>query len=408
MKKDKEKQIEELLERGTERVIEKDNLKEKLLSEEKLRVKLGIDPTGTKIHLGRATALWKLRKFQDLGHQAVLIIGDFTAQIGDASDKKEMRTGLSKKEIKKNMENYLDQIGKIIDLDKAEVHYNSEWLGKLSAGKLLSIAKKFTAQQMIQRRNFKERWEKSKPIGLHEINYPLLQGYDSVQIKADLELGGYDQLFNLKIGRELQKIFNQEPQDMMTMEMLYGLDGRKMSTSWGNVINIIDDPKEMYGKIMSMKDELIYDYFRLCTDVDLKEIEEIKEKIEGGNFNPKKAKEKLGREIVERYYNKKKAKKTAKEFNRVFKDKELPEDIKEFNPFKEIEEEIKDGKLDIITLTCASGMASSNNEVKRLVEQGGVKIDGEKIEKWNKEINLDKEFVLQVGKKKFRKIVPEK
>ena len=306
------------------------------------------------------------------------------------------------------MENYLDQIGKIIDLDKAEVHYNSEWLEKLSAGKLLSIAKKFTAQQMIQRRNFKERWEKSKPIGLHEINYPLLQGYDSVQIKADLELGGYDQLFNLKIGRELQKIFNQEPQDMMTMEMLYGLDGRKMSTSWGNVINIIDDPKEMYGKIMSMKDELIYDYFRLCTDVDLKEIEEIKEKIEGGNFNPKKAKEKLGREIVERYYNKKKAKKTAKEFNRVFKDKELPEDIKEFNPFKEIEEEIKDGKLDIITLTCASGMASSNNEVKRLVEQGGVKIDGEKIEKWNKEINLDKEFVLQVGKKKFRKIVPEK
>src|SRR6056297_1245772 len=264
MEKNKEKQIEELLERGTERVIDKEKLKEKLLSGEKLRIKLGIDPTGTKIHLGRATALWKLRKFQDLGHQIVLIIGDFTAQIGDASDKQEMRMGLSKEEIKKNMENYLDQIGMILDLDKTEIHYNSEWLGELSAGDLLSIAKKFTAQQMIQRRNFKERWEQNKPIGLHEITYPILQGYDSVQIKADVELGGYDQLFNLKVGRQMQKLYDQEPQDMMTMEMLYGLDGRKMSTSWGNVINLVDEPKEMFGKIMSMKDELIGDYFRLC------------------------------------------------------------------------------------------------------------------------------------------------
>ncbi len=251
-------------------------LKKRLLSGEKLRIKHGIDPTGSKIHIGRATQLWKLKAFQDLGHKIVLIIGDFTAQIGDASDKQAARKPLSEGEIRKNLKNYLKQIGKILDIKKTEAHYNSEWLKKMTVRDLLRLSMGFTAQQMIQRRNFKERWDQGKPIGLYELDYPLLQGYDSVAIKADLEIGGVDQLFNLQAGREIQKMFNQKPQDILTLKMLSGLDGRKMSTSWGNVINMIDFPNDMFGKMMSMHDEMIVDYFELCTKIPLAEIEKIK------------------------------------------------------------------------------------------------------------------------------------
>ncbi len=251
------KKIEEILTRGVDEIFEKDSLLKKLQSGKQLRIKFGIDPTGPKIHIGRAVPFWKLRDFQNLGHKIVLIIGDFTATIGDASDKQSMRKPLTEKEIKENMEDYEKQIGKILDINKVEVRYNSEWFDKMKVKDFVSLQMLFTAQQTIQRRNFKERWNKGKAIGLHELDYPLFQGYDSVMVKADIEIGGADQLFNLQAGREVQKFFKQNPQDIMTFKMLNGLDGRKMSTSWGNIITIIDEPQDMFGKIMSVKDQLI-------------------------------------------------------------------------------------------------------------------------------------------------------
>ena len=394
------KKTKEILERGIEQVIDKKNLLKKLKSGKKLRIKLGIDPTGPKIHLGRAIQLWKLRNFQDLGHQIVFIIGDFTGQIGDASDKQAMRKPLTEEEIKENLRTYKKQIGKILDLKKVEFHRNSEWLSKLKIKDFLSLAMSFTAQQMIQRRNFRERWEQNKPIGLHELSYPLLQGYDSVMIKADVEIGGFDQLFNLKMGREMQRIFGQPPQDIMTSQMLYGLDGRKMSTSWGNVINITDNPREMYGKIMSMKDELIEDYLKLTTRFPLKKIEKIKKDLKEEKLNPKEAKSILAKEIIKMYHSKKAGETAEKEFNRVFREKKLPLKIPVFKSSKK--------SLPILDLLTKANLASSKNEAKRLILQGGVSIRIKnqelRIKDWRQDIKLKNGMILQVGKRKFLKI----
>ena len=394
------KKTKEILERGIEQVIDKKNLLKKLKSGKKLRIKLGIDPTGPKIHLGRAIQLWKLRNFQDLGHQIVFIIGDFTGQIGDASDKQAMRKPLTEEEIKENLRTYKKQIGKILDLKKVEFHRNSEWLSKLKIKDFLSLAMSFTAQQMIQRRNFRERWEQNKPIGLHELSYPLLQGYDSVMIKADVEIGGFDQLFNLKMGREMQRIFGQPPQDIMTSQMLYGLDGRKMSTSWGNVINITDNPRNMYGKIMSMKDELIEDYLKLTTRFPLKKIEKIKKDLKEEKLNPKEAKSILAKEIIKMYHSKKAGETAEKEFNRVFREKKLPLKIPVFKSSKK--------SLPILDLLTKANLASSKNEAKRLILQGGVSIKVKsqklKVKNWRQDIKLKNGMILQVGKRKFLKI----
>jgi len=394
------KKIKEILERGIEQVIDKKNLLKKLKSGKKLRIKLGIDPTGPKIHLGRAIQLWKLRNFQDLGHQIVFIIGDFTGQIGDASDKQAMRKPLTEEEIKENLRTYKKQIGKILDLKKVEFHRNSEWLSKLKIKDFLSLAMSFTAQQMIQRRNFRERWEQNKPIGLHELSYPLLQGYDSVMIKADVEIGGFDQLFNLKMGREMQRIFGQPPQDIMTSQMLYGLDGRKMSTSWGNVINITYNPRNMYGKIMSMKDELIEDYLKLTTRFPLKKIEKIKKDLKEEKLNPKEAKSILAKEIIKMYHSKKAGETAEKEFNRVFREKKLPLKIPVFKSSKK--------SLPILDLLTKANLASSKNEAKRLILQGGVSIRIKnqelRIKDWRQDIKLKNGMILQVGKRKFLKI----
>ena len=394
------KKTKEILERGIEQVIDKKNLLKKLKSGKKLRIKLGIDPTGPNIHLGRAIQLWKLRNFQDLGHQIVFIIGDFTGQIGDASDKQAMRKPLTEEEIKENLRTYKKQIGKILDLKKVEFHRNSEWLSKLKIKDFLSLAMSFTAQQMIQRRNFRERWEQNKPIGLHELSYPLLQGYDSVMIKADVEIGGFDQLFNLKMGREMQRIFGQPPQDIMTSQMLYGLDGRKMSTSWGNVINITDNPRNMYGKIMSMKDELIEDYLKLTTRFPLKKIEKIKKDLKEEKLNPKEAKSILAKEIIKMYHSKKAGETAEKEFNRVFREKKLPLKIPVFKSSKK--------SLPILDLLTKANLASSKNEAKRLILQGGVSIRIKnqelRIKDWRQDIKLKNGMILQVGKRKFLKI----
>lgn len=396
----KSKKIDEVLTRGVERIIDKDHFKKTLLSGKKLRIKHGIDPTGEKIHLGRATQLWKLKEFQDLGHKVVLIIGDFTAQIGDPSDKPEGRKGLTEKEIVKNMKAYLEQFSKILDLKKAEIRYNSEWFKKMPLNEFLSLAGVFSVQQLVHRRNFKERWIKKEPISLKEICYPLLQGYDSVMVKADVELGGFDQLFNLNTGRDIQRLFNQPPQDIIILKMLFGLDGRKMSTTWGNVVNIVDSPNEMYGKLMSMKDEMIYDYFELCTPASQKELQEIKKDLKEKTVNPRDLKANLAFQIVCLYHNKTAAKKAEQEFNKVFKDKGLPSDIKTFFAPK--------NKYFLVELLVHLELAKSKSDAKRLIEQGGVRIKIKdqisKIKDWNKEIKIEEGMIIQVGKRKFVKL----
>lgn len=391
------KKIKELLARGVETVIKKESLLRKLKSGKKLRIKHGIDPTGPNIHIGRAISFWKLKEFQDLGHQIVLIIGDFTAQIGDASDKLSMRQPLTEKEIKNNLKTYLKQTGKILDLKKTEVHYNSEWLAKLRAKDLTKLATSFTVYQMINRRNFKQRFEAKKPIGLHEILYSLYQGYDSVVVKADVEIGGFDQLFNFIVGRKIQEICGQEPQDIITFKLLYGLDGRKMSTSWGNVISIIDSPNEQYGKVMSMKDSSIINYFEMATKVSLSEIKKIEKGLKSGKLNPRDAKARLAREIVGIYYGKEKALKAEREFERIFREKKLPSKILKIS--------VREKNLGILDLLIKTKLTSSKSEAKRLILQRGVKIDSQVQRDWQKLIKVKKGMIIQVGKRKFAKII---
>jgi tyrosyl-tRNA synthetase len=389
------KKIEEILTRGVEDVVDIEHLKKRLLAGEKLRVKHGLDPTGPKIHLGRATQFWKLKEFQDLGHQVVLIIGDFTGQIGDASDKQAMRRALSEKEVKLNMKDYVKQIGRALDVKKVELHYNNEWSKKMTAKDLLKLAMKFTAQQMIQRRNFKERWDEGKEIGLHELTYPLFQGYDSVAIRADLELGGTDQLFNLLAGRKIQESFNQLPQDIITLKMLDGLDGRKMSTSWGNVVNIADSADEMYGKVMSMHDQAILQYFELCTKVPMSEIKEMERKMRFG-ANPKNYKAQLALEIVKLYHGERAAKDAEKKFNKVFINKETPEDIRT--------ETINRGQYKLVDLLFQYQLAVSKGEAGRLIAQGGVEINGEVVSDRHLVINIDSSKIIKVGKRRFLRL----
>ncbi|MFA5087003.1 MAG: tyrosine--tRNA ligase [Candidatus Paceibacterota bacterium] len=395
------KKIDEILSRGAEDIIDKKHLRAELLSGRRLNIKFGIDPTGPKIHLGRATLLLKLKDFQDLGHKIILIIGNFTAMIGDASDKDSLRKPITEEEINKNMENYLPQIGKVLDLKKTEVYYNEKWLSVLKLNALISLSMNFTAQQMIQRRNFKERWEDGKPIGLHEMFYPILQGYDSVAVNADLELGGFDQLFNLKTGREVQKFFGMKPQNIMTLKMIYGLDGRKMSTSWGNVINILDKPQDMFGKILSLRDEQIFEYFECCTRVDIGEIKKIKKSLETKKINPKEVKKILAKAIIGIFYSAKEAEQAEQEFEKVFEKKDLPTNIQKVL--------IKEKEINILELLIKLDLFKSKAEARRVVEQGGVKfIFGEGMEiksDWQEAIKIKKGTVVQSGKRNFRKII---
>jgi len=389
--------IKEILERGTEDVIEKDHLEKSLKSGKQLRVKFGIDPTGPKIHLGRAVPLRKLKAFQDLGHQIVLIVGDFTATIGDPSDKLSKRLMLTKEDVKKNMKSYKDQLGKILDMKKVELCYNSEWLGKLNLEKIADLAESFSLQQMEQRRNFKERIDRGEDVSLRELLYPLMQGYDSVVVKADVEVGGFDQLFNLKAGRIIQKHYGQPEQDILTTKMIDGADGRKMSTSWGNVINIVDEPNEMFGKIMSMKDELILSYFWLCADISKEEYNGFEKRLKQGD-NPRNIKMELGKRIVGLYHSKKEAEEAAQEFEKVFSKKEMPTEMPEHR--------ISADKIALVDLLVQTKLASSKGEARRLIAQGGVRVDQEVAKDIAAVLPiLDKGVILQCGKRHFVKIV---
>lgn len=391
--------IEELLTRGVTNIVERKHFEASLRGNKKLRIKFGIDPTGPNIHIGHAITYWKLREFQDLGHKIVLIIGDFTAQIGDPSDKESERQPLTSKQIKENERGYLEQIGMIIDLGKAEICNNSSWHATGTKQDLIEEAMNFTVNQMSQRDNFAKRLAEDKPVGLHEFLYPLLQGMDSVAVKADVELGGNDQYFNLLAGRTLQKKYGQEPQDVMTFELIEGTDGRKMSKSYNNAIYLLDSPDEKFGKVMSIKDELIIRYMTLVTDIEFDEIAKIEKKLAEG-MNPREAKVILAKALVARYHGEKAADEALAKFEQVFVKNEIPTDIPEVL--------VMDKNWPLVELMLFANLVPSKTEARRLIEQGGVRVDGAVIGDRDAVIRPKNGVVIQVGKRKYIKLKLDK
>jgi len=391
------KQIEELLSCGVEKVIVKEHLNKRLLAGEKLRLKLGIDPTGADLHIGHMVVIRKLREFQKLGHQIIIIVGDYTARIGDPSGRDKMREPLTREQVYKNLKTYQKQIGKILDLKETCFAYQSEWFDKVNLTQVLEWAGIFTVQQMIDREMYQKRIKDGNPIGVHEFMYPLMQGYDSVAIKADVEFGGSDQEFNLLVGRTMQEHFGQKPQDTLTTSLLLGTDGRKMSKTYNNFIGVMESPVEMFGKVMSATDEVIIDYFKLTTNVPISEIQQIERCIKDGSLNPRDAKAHLAREIVELYHSKEDALKAEQEFVRVFQKKQAPNVIPEVR-FKFSQ------TLNLTELLIKTKLALSRTEAKRLIEQGGIKIDDKLQKDWQACIILQDGMVVQKGKRGFVKI----
>jgi len=395
-----EKIINEILTRGVKEVIESDKLKDDLLSGRELRVKAGIDPTSPNIHIGRAVSIMKLRDFQQLGHQVVLIVGDFTGVIGDTSDKESERPMLSKETVKENMKNYLEQAGKILDLQRVEVRYNSEWLSGLGYEDIGNQANQFSLADFIARDNIKKRLDSGKRVSLREVLYPLMQGYDSVEVRADVEIGGNDQRFNLLAGRTLQQAYKQKPQNFIMTELILGTDGRKMSSSWGNTINLNDDARTMFGKIMSIPDELIINYFINCTRVNMNEIEQIEIKLKEEKLNPRDAKLDLAFAITELYYNKEEANTEKDFFIKTFSQREIPTDLKEIKVGED-----KQTVLEILRKTDPE-IAKSNSEFRRLLEQKAVSLNGQIVTQEKDMVDIPTDgLVLKIGKLIWFKIV---
>lgn len=388
------------LKRGTVEVLSEPELAEKLTISAKqakpLRIKLGLDPTSPDIHLGHTVVLRKMRQFQDLGHKAVLIIGDYTARIGDPSGQNSTRPMLTGEQIEQNAKTYFEQAGKILDTskDKLEVRYNSEWLEKLTAMEIIKLVAKKTVAQMLQRDSFKKRLQADEDVYMHEFLYPLLQGYDSVIVKSDLELGGTDQTFNNLIGRDIQRAYGQNPQVVVTMPILVGLDGKeKMSKSKDNYIGVTDEAGDMFGKVMSISDDMMENYFTLLTNL---EPEKITELIDPEKTHPKEAKVLLGKMIVTQFYDEKAADLAAAQFDKVFAKGQLPEDIPQI---KIIAESIMASKL---LLACK--LVPSSSEAKRMIKQSAVSIDSRKITDPNEQITPAEGMIIQVGKRKFAKL----
>ncbi|HEX3099998.1 MAG TPA: tyrosine--tRNA ligase [Patescibacteria group bacterium] len=385
----KQEKIKGILERGVEEIIQRDHLEKALNGKKKLRVKLGIDPTSPNIHIGRAVVLWKLRAFQDLGHQVVFIIGDFTGQIGDTSDKDSERPMLTEKEITKNVETYLEQAYKILDKDKTEFHYNSKWLKELGFAEIGHLANMFGLHEFSSRENIAKRLKAGKRVSVRELLYPLMQGYDSVAVKADVELGGTDQRFNLLAGRTIQQVYKQAPQDVMMTELLEGTDGRKMSSSWGNTINLNDPADLMFGKVMSLSDKLMDRYFLLATHTSREHIEELKKSYS----NPRDLKLILAHTITEQYHGANSARRAQENFVSQFSKKELPTDIPVVK--------VKAGTYSLTELLVLVKLASSKSEARRLIEQGGVKINQQAAAEKPLVIGKKNNLTVQVGKRRF-------
>ncbi len=393
----------DLIKKGASEIIPEEELVKKIeksIKENKqLNIKLGCDPTRPDLHLGHSVVLRKLEQFQSLGHKAILIIGDFTGMIGDPSGRNQTRPPLTIDEVRENAKSYWEQASKILDRDKTKIVYNSEWLGKMNFQEVIQLAAKYTVARMLERDDFTKRFQSQVPISMHELLYPLAQAMDSVAIESDVELGGTDQKFNLLVGRDIQREHGLEPQVILTMPLLVGTDGtEKMSKSYDNYIGIDDSPKDIYGRTLSIPDNLIYNYYELATDVDLNELAEIKNYLDDTTKNPRDLKRALARKLVEMYHSAEAAQTAEQEFDNIFKNKGLPDDI----PEMKYEAGTEKGILDLIVET---KLASSNSEARRLVQQGGVSINSEKISNFKEIVKLENEMILKVGKRKFLKII---
>lgn len=397
-----EKQFE-IIKRGTVEIIPEEALKEKLKKSYKenspLKIKVGFDPTAPDIHLGHTVLLEKMRQFQELGHEVIFLIGDFTGMIGDPSGKTETRKPLTREEVLKNAETYKEQVFKILDPEKTVIRFNSEWFGNMSALDMCRLAGMETVARMLEREDFKKRFTEGRPISILEFLYPLLQAYDSVYLKADVELGGTDQKFNLLMGRQLMKLYDMEEQVVIMMPLLEGLDGvQKMSKSLGNYIGINEPPDEIFGKVMSINDELMLKYYELLSHISIDELKELKKGIENGKINPRDAKESLAFEIVERYHGRKVAERARENFVKLFRKREIPEEIETV----EVKDEGEGVWLPKVLKE--KGIVKSTSEAVRLIKQGGIRVNETQID--NPDIKLKSgEYVVRIGKRRFVKIV---
>ena len=395
--KDDQKIILELT-RGTDEVLPKDGLKTKLEENRPLIVKAGFDPTASDLHLGHTVLINKMRQFQELGHEVVFLIGDFTGMIGDPSGRSVTRPPLTNDQIISNAKTYESQIFKILDKDKTRVEFNSSWMKKMNSADLIKLAAKHTVARMLERDDFNRRFKKNEPISIHEFLYPLVQGYDSVALKADIELGGTDQKFNLLVGRQLQQEFGQKPQIVMTTPLLEGTDGvQKMSKSLGNYIAITDSPDDMFGKIMSISDDLMWRYFEILSFRDLDDISSLKKSVDDG-MNPRDAKFALGVEIVTRFHTGTEAKIAKQDFISRFQQGVMPENI------PEIKLKSDNGKMGITHLLKRSGLVNSSSEAFRMIKQGAVRVNGQKIVDTSLQLEIDSSNIYQVGKRKLVKV----
>jgi tyrosyl-tRNA synthetase len=390
-----DKELKHLLKRGVSEVIVEQELIQLLKSGKKLRLKEGFDPSTTDIHLGHMVGLRKLRQFQDIGHQVVLIVGDWTAQIGDPSGVSITRPMLTAEQVKANAETYMRQFFKIVDRSKTEVRWQSEWFGKFSLTDVIRLTSKFTVAQMLQREDFSNRFSANKPIAVTELLYPMLQAYDSVEVQADVEFGGQDQKFNFLVGRELQTMVGQKPQQCFMTPLLVGTDGvQKMSKSLGNYIGIDEPPNEIYGKVMSLADNMIIQYFDLLTDVTEEELAEFNQELAGGKINPMNLKKRLARELVEQLHSQSAAAQADEHFTRVFQKKELPDEVQEIR--------VSAGE-DLRDILVRAGVVKSKSEVNRLVQQGAISINGTKLE--SAIIDYKDGNIIKVGKHRFIKVL---
>jgi len=393
----------DLISRGAVDILPEEEFQERLrrsIREKRpLRVKQGFDPTAPDIHLGHTVGIRKLKQFQDLGHQIVLIIGDYTAMVGDPAGRSATRPRLNHEEVMAHAETYQQQFFKILDRSKTEVHFNGEWFEKMSFSDIMELASKFTVARILERDDFEKRFEAGNPISIHEFMYPLMQAYDSVAIEADVEIGATEQKFNLLTGREIQQDYGQKPQLVLTVPVLVGLDGhQRMSKSLGNYIGIDESPNNMFGKIMSIPDSLLYSYFELVTDIPGAELKSIREALKDDAVNPMEVKKRLGHTVVTMYHSPEAADAAQNEFERVFTKRELPRDIPEFAADQ------YGRSVWIIKLLTDSGMAGSNGEARRLIRGGGVSIDGEKVASEDYELALHDDMLLKVGKRRFLRI----
>lgn len=390
---------------GAAEVIPPDGLEQKLAAGRPLRVKLGIDPSRPDLHLGHAVVLRKLRHFQEAGHVAILIIGDFTGRVGDPSGQSETRPFLSEDEIEANARTYLEQAGKVLEMGAAEIHRNSEWLAKLDMAAVLTLASSYTVARMLERDDFHRRYREGKPISVVEFLYPLMQAMDSVSIRADVELGGTDQTFNLLVGREIQRAYGQEPQVVLTTPLLEGTDGeRKMSKSFDNYVGLTDPPEEMFGKLMRIPDHLIAKYLLLCSDLDPEEVAKIEKGLADGTQRPVEQKRRLAREVVDLYHGSGAGEQAEARFDLVHKEHEIPEDVAETAIPESV---VRDGRVWLPRLLAVLGLVDSNAEGRRTIEQGGVRIAGELVEDPDSEVPVDalRGRVVQIGRRKFVRLV---